>query len=187
MGRRRKRGGRKVNREPMQALAHKPTVHMWTDGSCYPNPGPGGWAVVLRYLETEEVIQISGGCEYPATNNTAEMQAVIEGLMALGSSTSVNLYSDSLYVINGIGAWCKGNPIPNHHGYVVRWRNNGWRRSDGRPVPNRPLWESLRELAASQVLFVPYWVRGHSGNEWNEWCDKAAAEERKKCELKLTG
>ena len=134
-------------------------VEVFTDGACRGNPGPGGWAALLRCGESETLLQ---GAAASSTNNRMELQAAIEGLAALGSaSRRVRLTTDSQYVRLGVTQWMR------------RWKANGWRTSARSPVKNRALWERLDALAAiHDVEWL--WVKGHSGVEENERVDQAA-------------
>jgi len=107
-------------------------VEMFTDGACLGNPGPGGWAALLRYKTVERVL--SGG-ERDTTNNRMELMAAIAGLEALKHASRVELTTDSQYVKQGIELW------------VPRWRANGWRTADRKPVKNQDLWERLAAAA----------------------------------------
>ncbi|MGA0840514.1 MAG: ribonuclease HI [Pseudomonadales bacterium] len=133
-------------------------VEIFTDGACRGNPGPGGWAALLRLGETERLLS---GASPLTTNNRMELQAAIEGLAALKRSSRVVLTTDSQYVRQGVTAW------------IANWKRNGWRTSAREPVKNRDLWERLDALAAShQIEWC--WVRGHSGHPDNERVDQAA-------------
>jgi ribonuclease HI len=138
-------------------------VVLYTDGACSGNPGPGGWAFVLRHPASGKEIEQAGG-ERETTNNRMELLAVIRGLEALKRSTRVELVSDSTYVGRGMSEW------------MSKWKANGWRRKEGsqsKPVKNEDLWRRLDELVAShQVRFTH--VRGHSGHPENERCDTLA-------------
>lgn len=133
-------------------------VEIYTDGACSGNPGPGGWAALLRWREAERLL--SGGAG-ETTNNRMELTAAIEGLGALTRPSRVRLSTDSQYVQRGITEW------------VPRWKAAGWRTADRKPVRNRDLWERLDAAnAAHEVDWV--WVRGHSGHVENELVDQAA-------------
>lgn len=137
-------------------------IEIWTDGACSNNPGPGGWAAILRYGRHEKVI--SGG-ESNTTNNVMELTAVIMGLSALKEKCDVTLYSDSAYVINAI-----------NEGWLINWQKSGFKTADKKPVKNRELWETLSDLLIKQnVSFVK--VKGHSQNENNNRCDEIARGE----------
>lgn len=139
-------------------MSERPEVLVWTDGACSGNPGPGGWAALLRSGGHERVL--SGG-EAVTTNNRMEMRAAIEALRALRRPCRVILTTDSEYLRLGIGAW------------LPTWRARGWRTSAGRPVRNRDLWEEL--LQALSPHGVEWrWVRGHAGDPDNERVDALA-------------
>ncbi|MBX3321454.1 MAG: ribonuclease HI [Phycisphaeraceae bacterium] len=139
-----------------------PHVELYTDGACSGNPGPGGWAFLLRHPTSGKEIEDSGA-EAMTTNNRMELLAVINGLKALGKRSSVDLYSDSQYVLKGLSEWMAG------------WKRRGWRTADKKPVKNVDLWQALDELAAGhEVRF--HWIRGHQGHPENERCDQLAVE-----------
>ncbi|WP_239025164.1 ribonuclease HI [Rhodoligotrophos defluvii] len=131
---------------------------MFTDGACSGNPGPGGWGVVLRYGNVEK--ELSGG-EPETTNNRMELTAAIEGLSALKRPCAVDLYTDSNYVRDGIMKW------------IHRWRANGWRTADGKPVKNAELWQRLADALARHTV-TWHWVKGHAGHPENERADALA-------------
>ena len=134
------------------------TITMYTDGACSGNPGPGGWGVVLQFGDVEK--ELYGG-EAHTTNNRMELLAVIMGLRALKRACAVAVYTDSVYVKNGITTWLKG------------WKKKGWKTADGKPVKNQDLWEALDvEVAAHTVAF--HWVKGHAGHPLNERADGLA-------------
>jgi ribonuclease HI len=144
-------------------LEPKPHVHLFTDGGCSGNPGPGGWAFILRHVSTGKEKEGSGG-EQLTTNNRMELQAVIEGLLTLKRPCIVDLYTDSEYVRNGLETWMKG------------WKAKGWKRMEKNklvPVKNEDLWKELDQLVARhQVAF--HRVAGHSGHPENDRCDVLA-------------
>jgi ribonuclease HI len=138
-------------------------VECWTDGACSGNPGPGGWAALLRMGERER--EVSGG-ERLTTNNRMELLAVLGGLRALKRPCRVLVHTDSRYVMD---AFTKG--------WLAKWQRNGWRRADKEPVKNRELWEELAaEVARHEVQWT--WVRGHAGSVDNERVDRLAVAER---------
>lgn len=143
--------------------ANLPQVQLFTDGACKGNPGPGGWAFILRHPSSGKEIERSGG-DRDTTNNRMELQAVIEGLSALKKSSYVDLTTDSQYVGKGISEW------------MANWKANGWRRREGKswkPVKNAEQWQQLDELLSKhEVKF--HWVRGHDGHPENERCDELA-------------
>lgn len=142
------------------------TVHLFTDGACSGNPGPGGWGCILRHLPTGKEKELSGS-EPQTTNNRMELMAVIQGLRQLNRPCGVLVVSDSQYVLNGLEKWMKG------------WKSKGWRLSDGKPVKNQDLWMELDELKSRHSLTFQY-VHGHAGHEENERCDQMAVEAYKK-------
>lgn len=137
------------------------TVTIYTDGACEGNPGPGGWAAVLRYGEA--VSELSGGA--PATtNNKMELQAAVAALRALKEPVQVELYTDSTYLLKGITEWL---PV---------WKARGWRTASKAPVKNADLWRELDGLASAHTI-TWHWVKGHAGNPDNERCDRLAQQE----------
>lgn len=143
----------------------KKEVTIYTDGACSGNPGPGGWAAILKYGGREKVL--SGG-ENPTTNNRMELRAVISALEALKEPCKVKLYSDSKYVCDAV-----------EKGWARSWKANGWRRSDKSPAKNPDLWERLLELLDTHEVEL-IWVRGHADNPYNNRCDELAVMESKK-------
>ena len=135
-------------------------VEIHTDGACLGNPGPGGWAALLRYGATER--ELVGG-EPDTTNNRMELMAAIAGLEALKAGCEVVLHTDSQYVKKGIGEW-----LPN-------WIRRGWKTADRKPVKNVDLWHRL-EAATAPHRVRWHWVRGHAGHEMNERADQLARE-----------
>ncbi len=142
----------------------KTKISLFTDGSCLGNPGPGGWAALLRYETTEKML--SGG-KGETTNNQMELQAVISGLAALKKECEVELYSDSKYVIDGFTKWA-----PN-------WKANGWHRGKNKTLLNKEYWQELDAQAARHTINW-HWVKGHSGHEENERVDQLARLEAEK-------
>ena len=134
-------------------------IVIYTDGACSGNPGDGGWGALVRIGDKET--ELYGG-EHSTTNNKMELTAVINALEFIGSTgVSVELWTDSQYVKNGITEWIKG------------WKKNGWRNSQKQPVKNRELWEKLDELSSS--LNISWnWVKGHNGHPENERVDELA-------------
>jgi len=138
----------------------KPRVLLFTDGACSGNPGPGGWAYVLKHPASGKVREAFGG-EPATTNNRMELRAVIEGLESLTRPARVELYSDSKYVLGGLKEWMAG------------WKAKGWRTAGKKPVKNIELWKRLDELMSKHEVSF-HWVRGHSGHPENERCDQLA-------------
>lgn len=134
-------------------------VILYTDGACSGNPGPGGWGFIMRHPASGKEIKNSGGLPR-TTNNQMELTAVIEGLLILKRPASVEVVSDSTYVLNGLEKWMDG------------WKRNNWRRKEG-PVKNVELWQKLDELKQYHHLTFT-WVRGHAEHPENEECDRLA-------------
>jgi ribonuclease HI len=133
-------------------------VEIYTDGACRGNPGMGGWGALLRFGPQEK--KLCGG-EALTTNNRMELTGAIRALQALREPCRVILYTDSMYVRQGICEW------------LARWRARGWRTADKKPVKNQDLWQELD--AAASVHQVDWrWVRGHDGNPGNEEADRLA-------------
>ena len=140
-------------------------VSIWTDGACSGNPGPGGWAAILRCGDAEKVL--SGG-DAVTTNNRMELTAVIRALEALKEPCAVTLYTDSRYVVDAMT-----------RGWAESWRRRGWMRTKTEPAKNPELWERLLALCErQQVEWI--WVRGHAENELNRRCDALAVKESRK-------
>ncbi len=135
-----------------------PKVDIFTDGACRGNPGPGGWAALIRAGARDK--ELSGG-EKLTTNNRMELVAAIEALNALTKPCRVALYTDSVYVRDGITKWIHG------------WRKNGWRTSDRKPVKNAELWQALLDACAPHRIEW-HWVKGHSGHVDNDRADALA-------------
>jgi ribonuclease HI len=134
------------------------TVEAYTDGACSGNPGPGGWGVVLRWRGQEK--DLKGG-EAQTTNNRMEMMAAIAALESLKRPLTIDLYTDSQYLRQGITSWIHG------------WKKNGWKTADKKPVKNVDLWQRL-EAAALQHEVRWHWVKGHAGHPENERADALA-------------
>ncbi|HXJ55484.1 MAG TPA: ribonuclease HI [Verrucomicrobiae bacterium] len=133
-------------------------VAIYSDGGCDPNPGPGGWAVILEYGRHRRELN---GFALATTNNRMELQAAIEGLNALKEPCRVSLYTDSEYLKHGITLWMRA------------WKRSGWKAKSKKPVKNVDLWKQLDELAQKHHV-AWHWVRGHSGHVQNERCDQLA-------------
>ena len=139
-------------------------VEIFVDGACLGNPGPGGFAALLRARGREKVI--TGG-EPQTTNNRMEIRAAVEALKALKRPSRVKIYTDSKYLLFGATDW------------LPRWEKKGFRTAKGKPVKNRDLWEELgRLLKDHEVEWI--WIEGHTGHPENERCDKLARNEAKK-------
>lgn len=133
-------------------------VTIYTDGACEPNPGPGGWAAILRYGTHEKIL--SGG-EAHTTSNRMELQAAIAALEALKQPCRVEFYTDSQYLQQGITKW------------LPQWVERGWRKSDHKPVQNADLWQKLQALALQHEIHW-HWIRGHSNDPTNERVNRLA-------------
>lgn len=138
-------------------MADAPVI-IYTDGACSGNPGPGGWAAILRYGEHEKVLQ--GGASL-TTNNRMEMRAAIAALQALTRPCVVELHTDSQYLRLGITKWLAG------------WLRNGWRTSKRKPVKNLDLWQALHAATRPHQISW-HWVKGHAGDKFNERADQLA-------------
>jgi ribonuclease HI len=140
-----------------------PEVQLFTDGACSGNPGPGGWAFILRHPATGKQLERSGG-ERESTNNRMELTAVVEGLAALKKPANVEIFTDSVYVGKGMIEW------------LPKWKANGWRRKEGTkfvPVKNEDLWRQLDAALARHVIKYTR-VAGHSGHIENDRVDELA-------------
>jgi ribonuclease HI len=136
-----------------------PNVGIYTDGGCDPNPGPGGWAALLRFGSKEKILS---GSDPATTNNRMELTAALRALQALNQPCQIDVYTDSEYLKRGITEW-----LPD-------WRRRGWRRKGGE-LKNVDLWQALDEaLQTHQVRW--HWVRGHSGHAENERVDRLARD-----------
>jgi len=135
-------------------------VVIYTDGACSGNPGPGGWGALLIYGEKRK--ELKGG-EAETTNNRMELLAAIRALEALKQRCRVDLHTDSNYLRDGITDW------------INRWKRNGWKTANRKPVKNDDLWQRLDELQAAQDVHW-HWVKGHAGDEGNERADQLARE-----------
>ncbi|MFZ5653073.1 MAG: ribonuclease HI [Pseudomonadota bacterium] len=133
-------------------------VELFTDGACRGNPGPGGWAAVLRYGNHQKTLY---GGERHTTNNRMELTAAIEGLAVLREPCEVVLTTDSQYVRQGITQW------------LANWKAQGWRTAAKTPVKNQDLWRRLDEIARRHRIEW-HWVKGHSGHRENELADALA-------------
>ncbi len=137
-----------------------PTIDIYTDGACSGNPGPGGWGALLIADGHEK--ELSGSAN-PTTNNRMEMMAAIAALEALKRPSEVRLHTDSMYLREGITR------------YIHRWKVNGWKTADKKPVKNVDLWQRL-ETALERHRVEWHWVRGHSGHPENERADALARQ-----------
>ena len=154
----------------MDEVIEKKQVVIYTDGACEPNPGPGGYGIVLRHGRVRK--EMSGGFRL-TTNNRMEIYAAIKGLELLDEPCSVTLYSDSRYLVDAMML-----------GWVTRWKKKNWKRNSKERALNIDLWENLLPLCEKhEVDFV--WVKGHAGNAENERCDKLSYAALKKANLPI--
>lgn len=141
-------------------MSEKPLVHIYTDGACLGNPGPGGWAALLRYngLEKELI-----GAASQTTNNRMELRAAINAFQALNKPCRVRIHTDSQYLRQGITQW------------VYNWQRNGWKTANKKPVKNKDLWQALlKAIEPHEIRWE--WVKGHAGHAENERVDELASE-----------
>ncbi|MBT3193180.1 MAG: ribonuclease HI [Verrucomicrobia bacterium] len=145
-------------------MANLKTIEIYTDGACSPNPGPGGYGLIILQDGSKRVL--SGGFRN-TTNNRMEIMAALVGLREIQSEAGekVTIYSDSRYLVNMYGG-----------GYAAKWRANGWRLANKQPALNVDLWDELLQLAHGGVTFE--WVRGHNEHAENEQCDALAVSAR---------
>ena len=133
---------------------------IYTDGACLGNPGPGGWAAII--LERNEKKKLSGS-EKNTTNNRMELSAIIQAMSSFHKKKNLKIVTDSKYVIDGINLWLK------------RWKSNDWKTSAKKPVKNKDLWMKLDDLLNEHSVELE-WVKGHSGDKFNEEVDSLARE-----------
>jgi ribonuclease HI len=146
-------------------------VDIFTDGACSGNPGPGGWGALLRWRDHEK--ELFGG-EASTTNNRMELTAAIAALESLKRGARVRLHTDSLYLKDGITRW------------ITRWRANGWRTADKKPVKNEDLWKKL-SAALERHDVDWHWVKGHAGHAENERADALARQGVAQAKAELNG
>ena len=135
-------------------------IHMYSDGGSQPNGGPSGWGVVIIYPSG----QIAQHCGYlgNGSNNQAELQGFINGIKRIDPSSPVTAHLDSKYVLDAIGK-----------GWIKNWLKNGWKTAKGTPVANQNLWLELIEVIKGRNITYE-WVKGHSGDAYNDMADKLA-------------
>jgi ribonuclease HI len=133
-------------------------IHIFSDGACRGNPGPGGWGTLLKFNGTEKELY---GAEADTTNNRMELMGAIMGLESLTRPCEVILTTDSQYVMNGITEW------------MPAWKSRGWKTAAKKPVKNKELWQRLDEACKPHKIKWE-WVRGHSGHDENERVDLLA-------------
>ena len=135
-------------------------VTIYTDGACSGNPGKGGWGAILIY--DKEKKYMSGSKQF-TTNNQMELTATIEALKAISKPSNIALYTDSQYVKNGITSW------------IFNWKKNGWKTANKKPVANKDLWIELEKYVDFHSVNW-FWVKGHSGDHYNEIADELAVK-----------
>lgn len=139
-------------------------VIIYCDGACLGNPGPGGFAALLMAPKHPNSERVVSGFELATTNNRMELRAAIEGLKALSRPCQATVFSDSQYVVKGMSEWIKN------------WLRSDFKSSNKKEIANVDLWRELYEVASNHQVNWQ-WVRGHSGNEWNERVDEIAREQ----------
>ena len=137
-----------------------PDSGIFTDGSCDPNPGPGGWGLV--WVEAGEIRQELNGRDPDTTNNRMELKALIEALKLLDEATEISVYSDSQLCVKTINEWAAG------------WEARGWKRKSG-PIKNLDLVQELWALAQARPSVAFKWIKAHDGSRWNEYADALAS------------
>lgn len=143
-------------------MSLRPKVELYCDGACLGNPGPGGWAYLLRVHTTAGPKEKeAAGADPDTTNNRMELMGALMGLQALSKPCDVTLVCDSQYVLNGLSKWLEG------------WKRKGWRKADGHPVLNAELWQALDAQARIHKISTR-WVKGHAGHPENERVDRLA-------------
>lgn len=150
-----------------------PEVHIFADGACSGNPGPGGWGAILKYPAKKKEKRLSGA-EADTTNNRMELTAVIQALSCLKIPCSIVITTDSRYVIDAFKA-----------GWIKNWLKNGWKTASKQPVKNDDLWKQLIRLVEPHSV-TWQWIRGHNGHPENEEADRLAVEARKNINDKTT-
>lgn len=136
-------------------------IHIWSDGACSGNPGPGGWGTIVSY--DDEYLELSGFSP-KTTNNIMEMTGALEGIRRTPPGCRLVLTSDSQYLVKGMTQWIKG------------WKRKNWKKADGKPVLNKSIWMELdREAGLRDIQWK--WIKGHAGHEENERCDELARYE----------
>lgn len=159
---------------PPELKAHNPfgieRFAIFSDGACRGNPGPGAWANVCQNGKGEVLFE-SSGLDIPTTNNRMELEAAIQGLVALKEHVSKNalkgpfeihLYSDSKYVLEGLEKWVAG------------WKARGWKKADNKVPENVEIWMRFDQVAQGEFRPICHWVKGHNGHPQNEYCDALA-------------
>ena len=134
---------------------------IYTDGACSGNPGPGGWGAVI--FDQEDNQKNISGSEKDTTNNRMELLAAIMALKKIKANSEITIYTDSIYVKNGITEW------------IIKWKDNGWKNSNKKLVKNKDLWVKLDNLCQKNEICWK-WVKGHSTNKYNNLADELATQ-----------
>lgn len=146
--------------EVLARYTEGPDTGIFTDGSCDPNPGPGGWGMV--WVERGQIIEERHGHEGETTNNRMELQALIEAYLLLPEGKALTVYSDSQLAVNTINRWAAG------------WEKRGWKRKTG-PIKNLELVQELWALSKQKPQIELKWIKAHDGSLWNEYADALAS------------
>jgi len=146
--------------EVLARYTEGPDTGIFTDGSCDPNPGPGGWGMV--WVEKGQIIEERHGHEGETTNNRMELQALIEAYLLLPEDKALTVYSDSQLAVNTINQWAAG------------WEKRGWKRKTG-PIKNLELVQELWALSKQKPQIELKWIKAHDGSLWNEYADALAS------------
>ena len=146
--------------EVLARYTEGPDTGVFTDGSCDPNPGPGGWGFV--WVEKGQIIEERSGHDGQTTNNRMELQALIEAYLLLPEDKALTVYSDSQLAVNTINQWAAG------------WEKRGWKRKTG-PIKNLELVQELWALSNEKPLIELKWIKAHDGSLWNEYADALAS------------
>lgn len=155
-------GHRTPPKHKASEAARSSDLVIYTDGSCQPNPGPGGWSFIA--FENGVIVHTQTGHAQQTTNNRMEMQAVLEAILWSGGRP-VQVHSDSSYVVKGLTEW------------QYKWKAKGWNKSSGKPIENRSLWIDLTDAHKTADCHVT-WIRGHAGHLGNEVADQLAEQAR---------
>ena len=146
--------------EVLERYTGGPKTGVFTDGSCDPNPGTGGWGTV--WVEDDQIVEVRDGVDPDTTNNRMELTALIAGFRMLPQDRTITLYSDSQLCVKTVNEWASG------------WAKRGWRRKGG-PIANLELVQELFSLAAEHPNARVRWIRAHDGSRWNEYADAVAS------------
>lgn len=146
--------------EVLARYTEGPDTGIFTDGSCDPNPGPGGWGMV--WVEKGQIIEERHGHDGETTNNRMELQALIEAYLLLPEDKALTVYSDSQLAVNTINQWAAG------------WEKRGWKRKTG-PIKNLELVQELWALSKQKPQIELKWIKAHDGSLWNEYADALAS------------